>query len=87
MLNALISKIGKGQKGAKDLTWEESKEAMTALIEGQASPAQVGAFLMAMRIKMESITELAAFTIIARQYVAPVTVPAGRNVIESPDLR
>ena len=84
MMNTLISKIGKGQKGAKDLTWEESKEAMTALLEGQATPAQVGAFLMAMRIKMESITELAAFTIMARQYVAPVTVPACRNLIDLP---
>ncbi len=84
MMNALISKIGKGQKGAKDLTWEESKEAMTALVEGPATPAQIGAFLMAMRIKMESITELAAFTIIARQYVAPVKGPAGGNLIDLP---
>ncbi|MDX1411138.1 MAG: hypothetical protein R3351_03195, partial [Nitrospirales bacterium] len=84
MMNALISKIGKGQKGAKDLTWEESKEAMTALVEGSATPAQVGAFLMAMRIKMESITELAAFTIIARKYVAPVTGLAGGNLIDLP---
>lgn len=84
MMNSLISKIGKGQKGAKDLTWAEAKKAMTALIEGQATPGQVGAFLMAMRIKMESITELAAFTAIARQYVAPVTVPPFRNLIDLP---
>jgi anthranilate phosphoribosyltransferase len=84
MMHALISKIGKGQKGAKDLTWVEAKEGMTALIEGQATPAQVGAFLMAMRIKMESITELAAFTAVARQYVAPVTVPPGRKFVDLP---
>ena len=44
---------------------------MKALIEGEATPAQVGAFLMAMRIKMESVTELASMTAAARSYVAP----------------
>ena len=83
-MNSLISKIGKGQKGAKDLTWEEAKQAMTSLIEGQATPVQVGAFLMAMRIKMESIAELASFTAIARQYVPPVQVPDSRNLVDLP---
>jgi len=84
MMNSFISKIGKGQKGAKDLTWEEAKNAMTALIEGQATPYQVGAFLMAMRIKMESIAELASFTLMARRYVPPVPVPASRNLVDLP---
>lgn len=84
MMNSLISKIGKGQKGSKDLTWEEAKTAMTALIEGQATAGQVGAFLMAMRIKMESITELAAFTSTARQYVPPVTGLASQNLVDLP---
>ena len=39
---------------------------------------------MAMRIKMESIIELAAFTAIARQYVAPLTTPKDRNVVDLP---
>ena len=58
-MKELIAKIGKGQKTSKDLTWEEAKQAMRALIEGKASPAQVGAFLVAMRVKMESVGELA----------------------------
>ncbi len=45
---------------------------MKALIEGEATPAQVGAFLMAMRFKMESVTELASLTAAARSYVAPL---------------
>ena len=84
MMNLLIPKIGKGQKGAKDLTWEEAKEAMQALMKGQATPSQVGAFLMAMRIKMESIAELAAFTAIARQSVAPITVGTLQNLVDLP---
>lgn len=80
----LIAKIGKGRKGAKDLTWEEAKEAMRALMEGLATPGQVGAFLMAMRIKNESISELAAFTSVARQYVHPLKVPSTAPVVDVP---
>ncbi|HSQ50165.1 MAG TPA: hypothetical protein VLL94_02740 [Nitrospiraceae bacterium] len=36
----LIAKIAKGPRAAKDLTWDEAKQAMKALIEGEATPAQ-----------------------------------------------
>jgi len=52
----MYRKIGKGPRAAKDLTWDEAKRVMKALIEGEVTPVQVGAFLMAMRIKMESVT-------------------------------
>ena len=61
-MQRLLSKIAKGQKTSKDLTWEEAKQAMRLMIEGTATPVQVGAFLVAMRYKSESVTELAAFT-------------------------
>ncbi|RMH37173.1 MAG: anthranilate phosphoribosyltransferase [Nitrospirae bacterium] len=83
-MQRFIAKIGKGHKGAKDLTWEEAKEAMSALIEGTASPVQVGAFLMAMRIKTESISELAAFTATARRYVPPIQAPAVSHLVDLP---
>ena len=70
-MQEFIAKIAKGPKASKDLTWDEAKRAMQALIEGEATPAQVGAFLIAMRFKMESVTELASFTAAARSYVAP----------------
>ena len=83
----LIAKIGKGQKAWKDLTWEESKQAMRWMIEGRATPAQVGAFLLAMRLKVESVTELAAFTAAAREYIPPVSVPARSNCAMSSSSR
>lgn len=73
-MHTLIAKIAKGPKASKDLTWEEAKQAIKALIEGDATPVQVGAFLVAMRFKMESVTELASFTAAARQYVPPLPV-------------
>lgn len=83
-MQAFIAKIGKGQKTSKDLTWEEAKRAMRLLIEGQATPAQVGAFLIAMRIKVESVAELAAFTAVARDYVSPLPVRADLPLVDLP---
>ncbi|TKS59037.1 MAG: anthranilate phosphoribosyltransferase [Nitrospira sp.] len=80
----IIAKIAKGPKASKDLTWEESKLAMKALIEGDATPVQVGAFLIAMRFKMESVTELAAFTAAARQYVLPLAVSRELALVDVP---
>ncbi|ALA56774.1 anthranilate phosphoribosyltransferase [Nitrospira moscoviensis] len=80
----ILAKIAKGPKVSKDLTWEESKQAMKALIEGDATPAQVGAFLIAMRFKMESVTELAAFTAAARQYVAPLPISKDLALVDVP---
>lgn len=84
LMQEIIAKIAKGQKASKDLTWDEAKRAMKALIEGEATPAQVGAFLVAMRIKMESVTELASFTAAARSYVAPVPIPRELGVVDLP---
>ncbi len=80
----LLAKIAKGPKASKDLTWDECKQAMRALIEGEASPAQVGAFLIAMRFKTESVTELAALTAAARQYVPPLTVSRDLALVDVP---
>jgi len=80
----LLTKIAKGPKASKDLTWDECKQAMKALIEGEASPAQVGAFLIAMRFKTESVTELAALTAAARQYVPPLTVSRDLALVDVP---
>lgn len=83
-IQEILAKIAKGPKASKDLTWDESKQAMKALIEGEATPAQVGAFLIAMRFKSESVTELAALTAAARQYVPPIAVPKGTALVDVP---
>jgi anthranilate phosphoribosyltransferase len=83
-MQEFIAKIAKGPKASKDLTWDEAKRAMQALIEGDATAAQVGAFLVAMRFKMESVTELASFTAAARSYVAPLPIPQDVGVVDLP---
>lgn len=58
-LKVFTKKIGTGPKLAKDLTEAEAYEAMTEIVSGKASPTQLGAFLIALRIKSESPEEVA----------------------------
>lgn len=86
---ALIAKIGKGQKGSQDLTPEEAAFAAEALLSGKATPLQAGAFLVALRIKEETVDELAAFTKTCRRSLHPAlrayqSAPQRRDLIDLP---
>lgn len=61
--------LGKGKRGARDLTREEAREAMGMLLDGKVEEAQLGAFLMLLRHKEESAEELAGFTEAVRERV------------------
>jgi anthranilate phosphoribosyltransferase len=51
----------KGPRGAKDMSREEASEALTFLMSDEAHPAQVGAFLTAMRFKGARVEEMKGF--------------------------
>lgn len=55
----LIKKVGSGEHTSKDLTRSEAATAMQILLQQSATPAQIGAFLIAHRIKRPSPEELA----------------------------
>lgn len=54
--------LGKGKRGARDLTRGEARDAMGMLLDGKTEDTQLGAFLMLLRHKEESAAELAGFT-------------------------
>lgn len=54
--------LGKGKRGARNMTREEAREAMGMLLDGKVEDTQLGAFLMLLRHKEESAEELAGFT-------------------------
>lgn len=56
---ATIKLVGTGPRGSRALAFEEAREAMRALLAGETSDAQTGAFLIAMRVKGEEPEELA----------------------------
>ncbi len=83
MMQDLIAKVGKGKRGSRDLTYDEACAAMECLLNGTATPYQVGAFLMAMRVKGESVDELAAFTTVARRKNRPLNIE-GKKFLNIP---
>lgn len=62
-----IQILGKGKKGARDLTQDEAYRAMSMILHNAVEPEQLGAFLMLMRIKEETSEELVGFMRAARE--------------------
>ncbi|BDG03959.1 anthranilate phosphoribosyltransferase [Anaeromyxobacter oryzae] len=58
----------------RDLTRDEMVEVMNEIADGGATPAQVGAFLAALRVKGETVDEIAGAAQVMRARVDPVRV-------------
>ncbi|MDI3410933.1 hypothetical protein QKW52_14240 [Bacillus sonorensis] len=72
-----IKEVARGKRGARDLIYEEARQAAEAIVAGQASAAQIAAFLIAERIKTESPEELLAFTEALRHYAEKLNLSKG----------
>lgn len=57
-----------------DLTLEEMREVMRQIMTGAASDAQIGAFLVGLRMKSESIDEITGAVQVMRELMTPVKV-------------
>ncbi|AKH19223.1 anthranilate phosphoribosyltransferase [Sedimenticola thiotaurini] len=51
----------KGRHGARDMTREQAREALRFIFSNEAHPAQIGAFLTAMRFKGTKVEEMKGF--------------------------
>jgi len=60
----------------KDLTGTEMRQVMDIIMSGEATASQIGAFLMGMRVKGETVGEIAAAVSIMRNKMVPVEAPA-----------
>lgn len=59
------------------LSLEDAAEAMGAVMDGEATPAQLAALLMGLRMRGETVDELAGFATAMRQRVVHVSAPDG----------
>ncbi|MFK7868304.1 MAG: anthranilate phosphoribosyltransferase [Roseobacter sp.] len=75
MSDALKPLIGAAADRA--LNASEAQEAFTILFDGEATPSQIGGFLMALRTRGETVEEYAAAAAVMRAKCNPVTAPAG----------
>ncbi len=53
--------VGKGKNGARSLSYDEAYQAFGMILKNEVLDVQLGAFLMLLRVKEESVDELAGF--------------------------
>jgi anthranilate phosphoribosyltransferase len=78
---ATIRTVGTGVRGSRALTFDEAREAMAALLAGEVSDTQAGAFLIAMRIKGEQPDELAGMAQALRDAAPQVHAEVDRPLV------
>jgi len=71
-LKPLIAKVANGES----LSREEARDAFDILMSGEATPSQIGGFLMALRVRGETVAEIAGAVTTMRAKMLPVEAPA-----------
>ena len=65
-----------------DLTTSEMQDVMRQIMTGQCDDAQIGAFLMGMRIKSETIDEICGAVSVMRELATKVELPSLEHVVD-----
>jgi anthranilate phosphoribosyltransferase len=94
-LTGFIKEIGRGKNAARDLPREDARTLFTAILNDEIPPLQLGAILIALRIKGESLDELAGFLeacetsyphLRAPVGTVPLVIPAYNGARQLPNL-
>lgn len=72
-----IKEIGRGKAGARNMTRADAEALYGAMLDGRVADLELGAILLAMRIKGESVDEIAGFLDAAEASFTPLAAPAG----------
>jgi anthranilate phosphoribosyltransferase len=67
----------------QDLVPGEAEDTMSTIMEGRATPAQIGAFLTALRMKGENPAEIAAFARVMRSHAVNVTPVTEKTLVDT----
>lgn len=76
-LTRIIKEIGRGKNAAGDLNRDDARALFGAMLAGEIPDLQLGAVLIALRIKGESLEELAGFLEACEGCYPHLTAPAG----------
>ena len=77
-----VQAVGRGAKLRRDLGFDEAVQAMRLIMCGQATQAQLGAFLIAQRVKGEAETEIRGFTHAMREQFIRRIAPRVENLLD-----
>ena len=72
-LRPVLARLAEGQSLSED----EAEAAFDTLMSGEATPAQIGGLLMAMRVRRETVAEITGAVRALRSRMARVEAPAG----------
>lgn len=72
-LKPFIAKVA----GGDSLTAEEARNAFGVMMSGNATPSQIGGFLMALRVRGETVDEITGAVTVMRQKMTRVAAPEG----------
>lgn len=70
-----IKEIGRGKDGARSMTRDDAAILYGAMLAGRVSDLELGGILLSMRIKGESVQEIAGFMQAARPFILPLQAP------------
>ncbi len=73
-----IKEIGRGPNGARALSTADAHALYQAMLGGEVSDVELGAVLLAYRLKGETAAELAGMLAAAHATLAPLSAPAGK---------
>jgi anthranilate phosphoribosyltransferase len=72
-----IKEIGRGKKGARSMTRDDARKLYAAMLDGRVSDLEMGGVMLAMRIKGESVDEIAGFLEAAEESFERLPAPSG----------
>lgn len=80
----IIKEIGRGAKGSKPMTTAQAEMLFGDLLDGQVPDLELGAIVIALRIKSESLDELSGFKRALDARTPQVAVPPGPRCVVLP---
>lgn len=72
-IKSIIADVADGNTLSRD----QARDAFTLLMDGAATSAQIAAFLMALRVRGETVDEIAGAVSVMREKMTPVSAPDG----------
>ncbi|KQW52232.1 MULTISPECIES: DNA-binding protein YbiB [unclassified Roseateles] len=82
----LIKEMGRGARGARDLTRAQAEELFGEMLDGRVPDMELGAMLIALRVKGESADEVAGFLAAMQARTVPMAAPAGPRTVLLPSF-
>ncbi len=83
---SLIKEVGRGARGARNLTREQAEDVFGAMLDGQVPELELGALLIALRVKGESADEMAGFLAAMQARTAAMAAPPGPRTVLLPSF-